>query len=63
MRFFGPYQCLVVGDGEILKDIFVKEFDSFSERPVTFALFSFKPIAGSLSHPGHKVIIKRNELV
>ena len=41
MRFFGPYQSLVVGDAEMLKDIFVKEFDSFSERPVSFASFSF----------------------
>ena len=35
MYFFGPTPCLVVGDPEMLKDIFVREFDSFSDRPVS----------------------------
>ena len=43
-RFFGPNPNLVVGDPEMLKDIFVKEFDSFSDRPVSSVLF-FIPIA------------------
>ena len=33
---FGRIPSLVVADPEMLKDIFVKEFDSFSERPVSF---------------------------
>ena len=32
---FGKTPCLVVSDPEMLKDIFVKEFDCFSERPVS----------------------------
>lgn len=44
MRSFGPHPNLVVGDPEMLKDIFVKEFDSFSDRPVSSVL-SFTPIA------------------
>lgn len=35
MYFFGPTPCLVVGDPEMLKDIFVREFDSFTDRPVS----------------------------
>ena len=35
MQFFGPHPNLVVGDPEMLKEIFVKEFDSFSDRPVS----------------------------
>ena len=32
---FGNTPSLVVADPEMLKDIFVKEFDCFSERPVS----------------------------
>ena len=35
MYFFGPTPCLVVGDPEMLKDILVREFDSFTDRPVS----------------------------
>ena len=35
MYFFGPTPCLVVGDPEMLKDIFVREFDTFTDRPVS----------------------------
>lgn len=35
---FGRIPCLVVADPEMLKDIFVKEFDCFSDRPVSFKL-------------------------
>lgn len=33
---FGRIPSLVVADPEMLKDIFVKEFDCFSDRPVSF---------------------------
>ena len=32
---FGKTPCLVAADPEMLRDIFVKEFDCFSERPVS----------------------------
>ena len=35
---FGRIPCLVVADPEMLKDIFVKEFDCFSDRPVSLKL-------------------------
>ena len=35
---FGRIPCLVVADPEMLRDIFVKEFDCFSDRPVSFKL-------------------------
>lgn len=35
---FGRIPSLVIADPEMLKDIFVKEFDCFSERPVSFTL-------------------------
>ena len=33
---FGRIPSLVVADPEMLKDIFVKEFDCFSDRPVSY---------------------------
>ncbi|KAJ7392613.1 Cytochrome P450 2J2 [Desmophyllum pertusum] len=32
---FGKIPCLMVADAEMVKDIFVKEFDCFSHRPVS----------------------------
>ena len=34
----GRIPSLIVADPEMLKDIFVKEFDCFSDRPVSFSL-------------------------
>ena len=33
---FGRIPSLIIADPEMLKDIFVKEFDCFSDRPVRF---------------------------
>jgi len=35
---FGRIPSLMVADPEMLRDIFVKEFDCFSDRPVSFKL-------------------------
>ena len=36
--FLGKIPNLVIADPEMLKDIFVKEFDSFRDRPVSYIL-------------------------
>lgn len=38
VTFIGRIPNLGVADPEMLKDIFVKEFDCFSERPVSYLL-------------------------
>ena len=35
MFTFGSKPCLIITDPEMLKDIFVKEFGSFADRPVS----------------------------
>ena len=35
MVMFSSKPCLVISDPEMIKDIFIKEFDSFSDRPVS----------------------------
>nr|XP_058946620.1 cytochrome P450 3A30-like [Pocillopora verrucosa] len=38
MLTFGSKPCIIISDPEMLRDIFVKEFGSFADRPVFFKL-------------------------
>ena len=49
---FGRIPSLVVADPEMLKDIFVKEFDCFSDRPVSYTAIARNILAPIDYRPG-----------
>ena len=50
MYLFGKVPCLVVGDPEMVKDILVKEFDSFSDRPVSCLIYVAIALQGTVKN-------------